>query len=97
MLIPTPRLLVLTGICLAIALAASLERSAMPILLATSVMAVLLAVFDAVRLLREHVPQATRHLPGTLPLGMWQDVALTLRNRTRRPIVFDLIDHFQPP
>ncbi len=94
MLIPTPRLLVVTGICLAIAVAASLEPSAMPILLATSVMAVLVAVFDAVRLLREHVPQATRHLPGTLPLGMWQDVALTLRNRTRRPIVFDLIDHF---
>lgn len=94
MLIPAPRLLIVTGIALFVAIAASIAPALAPWWAAASLIAAAVTTVDAVRLMRERLPHAARDIPDLLPLGIWQDVVLTIRNRSRRPLVLDLIDHY---
>ncbi len=94
MLIPAPRLLLVAGVGLAVAIVASIEPALAPWWGAATLIAAGVVAFDGVRLLREPRPRIERHIPDLLSLGVWQDVVLSLRNRNRRPIVLDVIDHY---
>jgi uncharacterized protein (DUF58 family) len=94
MLIPAPRLLVVAGVLLALAVIAAFQPSIATAWMVASLCAIFVAGYDAVRLARERLPDATRTLPGTLALGTWQDVVLNLHNRSERTIALDVTDHF---
>ena len=55
----------------------------------------LLALLDALRLLRVASPQIQRQLPGSLPLGRWSEVQLEILHDYRQPLDVQLFDH--PP
>ncbi|MNF73363.1 hypothetical protein D3C84_553620 [compost metagenome] len=52
-----------------------------------------LAILDAVRLKRLPSPRLKRQLPGSLALGRWSDVHLTLEHDYSRPLNVQIFDH----
>nr|BFD43945.1 DUF58 domain-containing protein [Pseudomonas sp. FFPRI_1] len=55
----------------------------------------LLALLDALRLLRRQSPEVRRQLPGSLPLGRWSEVQLEISHHGQQPVEVQLFDH--PP
>ncbi|TDV70025.1 DUF58 domain-containing protein [Pseudomonas sp. LP_7_YM] len=52
-----------------------------------------LGLLDALWLWRLRSPRVQRHLPGSLALGRWCEVRLTLEHDLRRSVALALIDH----
>ncbi|MGC5701482.1 DUF58 domain-containing protein [Pseudomonas sp. NFXW11] len=55
----------------------------------------LLALLDALRLLRLASPEVRRQLPGSLPLGRWSEVQLEIRHSYPQALAVQVFDH--PP
>lgn len=53
----------------------------------------LLALLDAARLRRRPSPRVHRHLPGSLALGRWGEVRLTLEHPYLQPLTVHVVDH----
>ena len=53
----------------------------------------ILALLDAVRLLRRPSPRIERRLPGSLALGRWSDVQINVQHDYRHPLSIELFDH----
>ena len=53
----------------------------------------LLAVLDALRLRRRPTPRVRRHMPGSLALGRWGDVRLTLAHDYPQAVTVRVFDH----
>ena len=53
----------------------------------------LLALLDAVRLRRRPSPRVQRQMPGSLALGRWGEVRLTLEHDYPQPLMLDVFDH----
>ncbi|QJI33466.1 DUF58 domain-containing protein [Pseudomonas sp. ADAK13] len=53
----------------------------------------LLALLDASRLRRRPSPRVRRQMPGSLALGRWGDVRVTLEHDYRQPLVARVFDH----
>ncbi|TFY89385.1 DUF58 domain-containing protein [Pseudomonas kairouanensis] len=53
----------------------------------------LLAMLDAMRLRRRPSVRLQRHMPGSLALGRWGDVRLTLEHDYRQPLTVQVFDH----
>lgn len=54
------------------------------------------ALFDVYRLRRLPTPKVERSLSGSLPLGHWSPVQLTVSNRQSAPLELELFDHVPP-
>ena len=54
------------------------------------------ALFDVYRLRRLPTPEVQRSLSGSLPLGHWSPVQLTVSNRQPAPLELELFDHVPP-
>ena len=54
------------------------------------------ALFDVYRLRRLPTPEVQRSLSGSLPLGHWSPVQLTVSNRQSAPLELELFDHVPP-
>ena len=93
MLIPAPRIVIVAGVLLALAVVAALAPTFTAAWMGLSLLALCVAGYDAASLARQRAPEATRQLPGTLALGAWQDVVLTVANRSQRSIDMDVTDH----
>ena len=76
---------------LGVEIAPRLDSIAWGLLLALS----LLAVLDALRVLRLPAPQVRRHLPGSLPLGRWSEVQLEIQHPYGQTLEAQVFDH--PP
>ncbi len=94
---PARRLLWLLGAWAVFGLAASIWPSGLrlPWWLCGGLIAVIAGV-DLVWVLRRPPPQVERHVPGTLPVGVWCPVTLILHNPTRHPLVLQIFDHSPP-
>lgn len=53
----------------------------------------LLAVLDALRQRRRQTPRLQRQMPGSLALGRWGEVRLTLEHDYPQPLTVQVIDH----
>lgn len=53
----------------------------------------LLALLDAARLRRRPSPRVQRQMPGSLALGRWGDVRLTLEHDSPQPLTVQVFDH----
>ena len=53
----------------------------------------LLALLDAARLIRRPSPRAQRQLPGSLALGRWSEVQISLQHDYVQPLSVQLFDH----
>lgn len=53
----------------------------------------LLAALDAVRLRRRQSPRVQRQMPGSLALGRWGEVRLTLEHDEQQPLTVQVFDH----
>ncbi len=94
--VPATRLLWLVGLVLAAALAASIEPELLP---AWSVLAGglgVIALVDLLVALRTPAPAARREVPGSLPLGVRDEVSLRFANPVARPMTLDAFDHHPP-
>jgi len=56
----------------------------------------LLAAFDALRLLRQPSPQITRQLPNQLALGRWSEVQLAIGHPLKQEATLQIFDHTPP-
>jgi uncharacterized protein (DUF58 family) len=72
-----------------IALPASMSRIHWGLLLAL----LLLAVIDFIRLQRQPSPRVTRQMPGSLALGRWSEVRLTVEHDFAQPMDIRVFDH----
>ncbi len=54
------------------------------------------ALFEVYRLRRLPTPEVQRSLSGSLPLGHWSTVQLTVSNRQPAPLELELFDHVPP-
>ncbi|NUU34919.1 DUF58 domain-containing protein [Pseudomonas sp. C2B4] len=52
-----------------------------------------LALLDAIRLKRLPSPRVQRHLPGSLALGRWSEIALEVEHDFTQPLDLQLFDH----
>lgn len=52
-----------------------------------------LAFLDAIRLKRLPSPRVQRHLPGSLALGRWSEIALEVEHDFTQPLDLELFDH----
>ena len=96
MLIPARRLIILAiALCLS-GLLASLLVPLTPLWLGLSFLLLVIASIDATLALRQPVPDAARWLPGSLPLGVTNEVALRLDNRGPRSVHVEVHDHYPP-
>jgi uncharacterized protein (DUF58 family) len=55
-----------------------------------------LALLDAVRLKRLPSPRVKRQLPGSLALGRWSEVQLTVEHDFAQPLTVQIFDHVPP-
>lgn len=92
-MIPSGRLLALTGVLLALAAGAAALPALEPAWQGGGLVLLLAAAADAVRARRGGGIAAQRRLPGSLPLGVRQNVVLRLANATARPQRLVLFDH----
>ena len=53
----------------------------------------ILALLDAARLLHRPSPRIERRLPGSLALGRWSDVQISVQHDYRHPLGIELFDH----
>lgn len=53
----------------------------------------LLALLDAIRLRRRPSPRVRRQMPGSLALGRWGDVRVTLEHDYPQPLMVQVFDH----
>jgi uncharacterized protein (DUF58 family) len=53
----------------------------------------LLALLDAIRLRRRPSPRVRRQMPGSLALGRWGEVRVTLEHDYPQPLVIQVFDH----
>jgi uncharacterized protein (DUF58 family) len=93
MLIPTPRLLWLAATLAAAGVAASFVEDARGVWLLAALALAAAAVVDALLARRSAVPEARRTLPGSLPLGVAQEVVLRLENRGAVALDCEVQDH----
>jgi uncharacterized protein (DUF58 family) len=75
-----------------VALPASVSRINWGLLLAL----LALALLDAIRLKRLPSPRITRQMPGSLALGRWSEVRLTVEHDFAQPLDIRLFDHVPP-
>lgn len=93
MLIPTPRLLRLAATLGVAGIAASFFTDARPVWVAAALALAAVAAFDALLARRIATPEAQRRLPGSLPLGVAQEVVLRLENRSALRLDCEVQDH----
>ncbi len=94
MILPARRLFYVLGGNIASALLASFVPSLLPVWYATVGASLLLALADALRVIREPAPQGERFVPHSLPLGVKRSIRLRLHNTGKRPLNLMLYDHF---
>ncbi len=92
-MIPSPRLLWAVLVLAAIALAVSIYRDFQVAWTAVAAGLVLLAGLDAFAGLRLAPPVLTRHVPGSLALGVQSEVRLRIANAAGVRLRLDLHDH----
>lgn len=93
MLIPAPALLLAAAALLGLALLASVQPAFDVALLAGGGLLLVLAALDALRLLRQAVPQVFRRLPHAIALGAATDVNLRIVNSSARGLRLTVFDH----
>jgi uncharacterized protein (DUF58 family) len=93
MLIPSARLLQLTSALAVGGLAASIWTPGIPAWIIAALIAVALALIDAVLGLRQPTPHVQRLAPGSLPLGVGHDIALRLAHDGGRALSVAIHDH----
>jgi uncharacterized protein (DUF58 family) len=92
-MMPTPRLLAALGVLIALALAASLWPGLGPAWWAALAALGLLALIDALRVLRPPALTLERALPDSLALGAWREVPLHVASDAHRPLRLEVYDH----
>lgn len=92
-MIPSGRLLALTGLLAGLAAVAAVLPALAPAWQGGGVLLLLAAAADAAHARRGLRIAAQRRLPGSLPLGVEQHVALRIANGTARPRHLVLFDH----
>ncbi len=95
-IVPARRLLWLVGLALAGALAASIEPALLPAWSLVAGGLAVVALGDMLTALRVRAPAALREVPGSLPLGVRDEVSLRFANQTGRRITLDAFDHHPP-
>jgi len=81
-------------IWLALAIIAALQPSWLRYWQGGGMILLALALFDALRLWRCSVPMVRRELIAALPLGVWSEVKLELRNPNRFPQTLEIFDGY---
>ncbi|SDV13694.1 Uncharacterized conserved protein, DUF58 family, contains vWF domain [Pseudomonas vancouverensis] len=93
-------LLVLLACGIALGAARALEYEVSPSLSAISwgllLALLILALLDAVRLKRLPTPRVKRQMPGSLALGRWSEVQLSVEHDFSQPLAAQLFDHVPP-
>lgn len=92
MITPSRLLLLLLAILLAVAVAAAIWPAAYPIWLTGAALLGVAVIVDAALAVGARAFTAERRVPGSLPVGVWQRVAVRVVNRTsaaRRLLVYD--------
>ena len=92
--IPSPLLLRLVVLLLLAAIAALIVPALELLAPALAAIVALAAAADAALGLREASLEARRAAPGSLPLGVWHEIALRIGNRSRRPLALRVFDHY---
>ncbi|MCG6875368.1 MAG: DUF58 domain-containing protein [Betaproteobacteria bacterium] len=95
-LVPATRLLWLVGLALAAALAASIDPDFLPAWTVLAVALFVVALADLVAAFRAAAPAARREVPGSLPLGVRDEISLRFANEAAHPITLDAYDHHPP-
>jgi uncharacterized protein (DUF58 family) len=93
MIAPSRLLLVLLAMLLALAVAAAIWPAAYPIWLAGAGLLGVVVIVDAAVVARVPALTAQRRVPGSLPVGVWQRVALHVANDARTARRLLLYDH----
>ena len=92
--IPGRHLYKLFAVLIALALLAGFWPPAVLIWQAGLAIAGIVAILDMAMLYSRAVPEASRHINASIPLGVKRTVSLTLTNPSKWPYTFDVIDHF---
>ena len=92
-MIPTPRLLILIALLGAAGLVPAFYPLAAPLWWVTLALIVTMALVDGVMAWRRSMPQAERHLPGSLALGVSETVVLRLRHSDTDTLTVAVYDH----
>ena len=88
-MIPTPRMLRLVAMWVALGIGASIWRPFALLWMAFVTVLVQVAIFDAVRLRRLKPPTTSRRVPGRLAVGVEREIQVTLRNANERDVIVE--------
>ena len=96
MILPSTRLLWILTALVALAIAVSIYPDFVLYWAALVAVTALLALVDAITVLRLHTPAAARRVPASLALGVPTEVALRLHNASRLALDCEVHDHYPP-
>lgn len=94
MILPARRLFLALGACTVVAVLVSVDPDWRTVWYGTIALLTVIALADLLHLFMIPLPQAQRHVPHSLPLGVKRLVRLQVHNRSKRRLQVWLYDHF---
>ena len=91
---PTPRLVVLLALWLALALGAAFLEVLLNIWIGFGTVILLVTAVEAIALRRRPTPRCERVLPTALSLGEWHSITIRLEHDGRLPMAVDVFDGY---